>query len=171
MKSLILGGVRSGKTRYAEQQAMASERPVTVVATALALDAEMGARIARHRADRPAHWAVVEEPLALEACLRRLDGPDRVIVVDCLTLWLTQLLEAGEARLKHETEALLAALPDLGADLLLVSNETGLGIMPLGELTRRFGDVAGRLHQGLAARVDRVVLMVAGLPLTVKGQP
>lgn len=169
MKTLILGGVRSGKSRQAEELATASGRAVTVIATARALDAEMTRRIAAHRALRPAHWAVVEEPRALGAALKAADGDDRIIIVDCLTLWLTQVLEEPEEVLAAETAHLLEVVAGLNADVVLIGNETSLGIMPLGELTRRYGDLAGRLHQDLAARCDRVVLMLAGLPLSLKG--
>jgi adenosylcobinamide kinase / adenosylcobinamide-phosphate guanylyltransferase len=169
VKTLILGGVRSGKSRHAEQLAAASDRAVTVLATARALDAEMTRRIAAHRALRPPHWAVVEEPRALGAALKSADGDERIIIVDCLTLWLTQLLDEPEEVLAAETALLLEAVATARADVLLIGNETSLGIMPLGELTRRYGDLAGRLHQDLAARCDRVVLMVAGLPLSLKG--
>jgi adenosylcobinamide kinase / adenosylcobinamide-phosphate guanylyltransferase len=169
MKTLILGGVRSGKSRHAEELAAATGAAVTVIATARALDEEMAQRIAAHRRHRPPHWTVIEEPLALGDALRRADGAGRVLIVDCLTLWLTQLLELPEAELAAQTGALLEALDTLQADVLLIGNETSLGIMPLGELTRRYGDLAGRLHQELARHSDRVILMVAGLPLVLKG--
>lgn len=170
--TLILGGARSGKTRYAETLAQASGLAVTVVATATAQDEEMRTRIARHRAERPVHWHTVEEPLHLAACLRSHAAVDRCLIVDCLTLWLSNLLTADDAALlARERDALLDALPALPGVLILVSNETGLGIVPLGELTRRYVDEAGRLHQALAARCARVVLTVAGLPLTLKGEP
>lgn len=168
MKTLILGGVRSGKSRLAESLALRSDRPVTYIATANAGDEEMRQRIDTHRARRPDHWTVVEEPLALAAALARAAG--RCIIVDCLTLWLTNLLLAAEpTRLARERDALLEILPRLNGEIAFVSNETGMGIVPLGELTRRFADEAGRLHQDLAQRCDRVVLMVAGLPMTLKG--
>ncbi len=169
MKTLILGGVRSGKSRHAEELASAAGGAVTVIATARALDEEMVRRIETHRLHRPAHWAVIEEPLALGAALRAADGAGRVLVVDCLTLWLTQLLDLPDEELSAQTTALLDTLATLRAEVILIGNETGLGIMPLGELTRRYGDLAGRLHQDLARRADRVILMVAGLPLLLKG--
>ncbi len=169
MKELILGGMRSGKSRLAEQQAQASQRPVTYIATALAGDEEMRRRIAEHRARRPSSWTVVEEPLALARALRANASCERCVIVDCLTLWLTQLLSAGEDRFAQEREALLAVLPELEGHLILVSNETGLGIVPLGALNRRFCDEAGRLHQDLARICDRVLLTVAGLPQVLKG--
>ena len=149
--------------------AAATGAAVTVIATARALDEEMAQRIAAHRRDRPPHWSVIEEPLALGNALRRADGAGRVLIVDCLTLWLTQLLELPQAELAAHTSALLEAFDALHADVLLIGNETSLGVMPLGEVTRRYGDLAGRLHQELAHRSDRVILMVAGLPLVLKG--
>ncbi len=170
MKELILGGMRSGKSRLAEQHAQATNLPVTYIATATAQDDEMRARIAHHQTQRPQHWQLVEEPLALAAALRRHAAKDRCVLVDCLTLWLTNLLcLEDEARLRQETAALLEVLPTLPGQFILVSNETGMGVVPLGELTRRYCDEAGRLHQAVAARCDQVILTVAGLPLILKG--
>ncbi|MBJ6610527.1 MAG: bifunctional adenosylcobinamide kinase/adenosylcobinamide-phosphate guanylyltransferase [Candidatus Thiothrix moscowensis] len=170
MQALILGGARSGKSRYAETLALQSGREVVYLATAQAHDAEMQARIQHHRVMRPAHWQTLEEPLALAAALQQHARPQRVLLVDCLTLWLSNLLCLDdETRLHTETTGLLACLPSLPGDVLLVSNEVGLGIVPLGELTRRYVDHAGWLHQQLAASVDNVVFMVAGLPYPLKG--
>lgn len=172
MKTLILGGARSGKSRLAERLAADSGLDVTYVATATAGDAEMYARIAAHRARRPVHWASVEEPLALAETLHRHARPDGLILVDCLTLWLTNLLLCPDQdRFAHERAELLAALPDLPGALVLVSNETGLGVVPLGELSRRYCDEAGWLHQDLAQQCDRVIFTVAGLPHVLKGVP
>ena len=147
MKELILGGVRSGKSRLAEQHARESGLPVTYIATATVQDDEMRARVAHHQAQRPDHWAIVEEPLALAAALQRHAAANHCVLVDCLTLWLTNLLCAeDEARLHREIAALLDVLPGLPGHIILVSNETGMGIVPLGELTRRYCDEAGRLH-------------------------
>ena len=171
MKTLILGGVRSGKSRLAERLARESGRPVTYIATATAGDAEMTERIAAHRARRPANWAVIETPLALAAALQAHARADGCLIIDCLTLWLTNLLLVDDAAaLGRERQALLDALGDLPGDILLVGNETGMGIVPLGELTRRYCDAAGWLHQDIAARCDRVLLTVAGLPLALKGE-
>lgn len=170
LKTLILGGVRSGKSRLAETLALQSGLPVTYVATAIAGDEEMRRRIEFHRQRRPAPWTVVEEPYALAAALRPHAVEGRCVIVDCLTLWLTQLLCAGEELLAKERDALLAALPEIKAHLILVSNETGLGIVPLDALTRRFADEAGRLHQALAERCEHVVLTLAGLPWVLKGE-
>lgn len=170
MHTLILGGARSGKSALAERLAAASGREVLYVATSQPGDAEMAARIARHRARRPAHWGCVEEPLALAAVLRAHARADRVLLVDCLTLWLANLLgDADPQRFVRERDALLEAFPALPGAVLFVSNEVGLGIVPMGELTRRFVDEAGRLHQSLAARCERVAFVAAGLPLMLKG--
>ena len=170
MKQLILGGVRSGKSRLAEQHAIATHLPVVYIATAQAQDAEMQERIQHHQTNRPQHWTVLEEPLALAQALQAQAMDGRCVLVDCLTLWLTNLLcLQNEIRLQQETETLLETLPNLPGEIILVSNETGMGIVPLGELTRRYCDEAGRLHQAIAARCESVILTVAGLPLTLKG--
>lgn len=169
MRELILGGMRSGKSRLAEQHAQESGLPVTYLATATAQDDEMRQRIAHHQAQRPDHWRLVEEPIALAVALQRHAAADRCLLVDCLTLWLTNLLCLDEeARLRQEIDALLGALPRLPGTIILVSNETGMGVVPLGELTRRYCDEAGRLHQALAQKCDKVILTVAGLPLVLK---
>jgi len=170
MKTLILGGVRSGKSRLAERLARASGRPVVYVATATAGDAEMARRIEAHRERRPGDWALVEEPVALAQALADHGTAGRLLLVDCLTLWLTNLLgDPDPDRSERERLALLRTLPALGCDLLLVSNETNMGVIPLGEMSRRFCDHSGLLHQELASLCDRVVLTVAGLPLVLKG--
>lgn len=168
--TLILGGVRSGKSRLAERCARESGRAVTYIATATADDTEMQARIASHRRTRPEHWSLREEPLALAATLRACDTTPHCLLVDCLTLWLTNLLLADDdQRFNDEIDALVATLPTLSSQVLLVSNETNMGIVPLGELSRRYCDEAGRLHQAVAAVCDNVVLTVAGLPHALKG--
>ena len=170
MRELILGGVRSGKSRLAEQHAQATGLPVIYIATATAEDEEMRARIAHHQQQRSAQWRVVEEPLALAAVLQREAAENRCVLVDCLTLWLTNLLCAqDEARLQQEVAELLRVLPVLSGHIILVSNETGMGVVPLGELTRRYCDEAGRLHQAVAQSCEKVILTVAGLPLNLKG--
>ncbi|MFC2974502.1 bifunctional adenosylcobinamide kinase/adenosylcobinamide-phosphate guanylyltransferase [Azotobacter bryophylli] len=172
MLELILGGARSGKSRLAERLARESGLAVCYVATSQALDDEMAERIAQHRARRPAEWALVEEPLALARVLREQAAPGRCLLVDCLTLWLTNLLLADDPqRLAQEREALLECLAELPGRVILVSNETGLGVVPLGELSRRYVDEAGWLHQALAERCRRVLFCVAGLPMTLKGDP
>lgn len=169
--TLILGGVRSGKSRLAERLAHDSGCDVVYVATAQARDdAELHDRIEAHRVRRPAAWHTVEEPLLLAAALHAHDAPGRCLLIDCLTLWLTNLLCVGDdATLAREREALIGTLPALRANVVLVANEAGLGVVPLGDLSRRFLDEAGVLHQRLAAQCDRVLLTVAGLPLALKG--
>ena len=170
MRNLILGGARSGKSRLAEQLASDSGLPVTYIATSQALDGEMNERVQLHRQRRPAEWGLIEEPLALAAVLRAEAAEGRCLLVDCLTLWLTNLLMLeDEQRLAEERDALLDCLAQLPGTLILVSNETGLGVVPMGELTRRYVDQAGWLHQAVAERCQRVVLTVAGLPLMLKG--
>jgi adenosylcobinamide kinase/adenosylcobinamide-phosphate guanylyltransferase len=144
---------------------------VVYVATAQVRDAEMQQRIAHHQARRPTHWQVIEAGQNLAQVLQQQASPERCVLVDCLTLWLTQLLcEVGEAELRREVDALLTVLPTLPGQIILVSNETNMGIVPLGELSRRYCDEAGRLHQQVGAICERVILTVAGLPLTVKGK-
>ena len=169
MPELILGGARSGKSRFAERLAAESGLAVTYIATSQPLDGEMTERIAHHRERRPAHWALVEEPLQLARVLRERAAAERCLLVDCLTLWLTNLLMLDDpARLAEERDALLECLDGLPGRILLVSNETGLGVVPFGELTRRYVDEAGWLHQAVAERAQRVTFMVAGLPMTLK---
>lgn len=171
MKELILGGARSGKSAFAQRQALTSGWPVVYLATAQAGDAEMAERIARHRAERPSDWGLVEEPLALAAALRAHAAAERCLLVDCLTLWLSNLLAAGDPCLRAETQALLTVLPTLPGRVLLVSNEVGQGIVPAHPLARRFRDEAGHLHQAIAQCCDRVSFVIAGLPLTLKDCP
>ncbi|MBT2296443.1 bifunctional adenosylcobinamide kinase/adenosylcobinamide-phosphate guanylyltransferase [Pseudomonas fluorescens] len=170
MLQLILGGARSGKSRLAEKLASDTRLPVTYIATSQPLDGEMNDRVAQHRARRPAEWALVEEPLALAQVLRANAGSEQCLLVDCLTLWLTNLLMLDNPEQLHaERDALLECVATLPGEIIFVSNETGMGVVPLGELTRRYVDEAGWLHQALAERCQRVVLTVAGLPLTLKG--
>jgi adenosylcobinamide kinase/adenosylcobinamide-phosphate guanylyltransferase len=177
---LILGGARSGKSRHAEQLALAARQPVCYIATAQDGDTEMAARIAHHRNRRPAHWQTVEAPAELAAALREQAAPETVVLVDCLTLWLSNLLfdvhaaapEHGPieppARYALERTALLECLPQLPGRIICVSNEIGFGVVPMGALTRFFADEMGRLNQEVAALADRVTLTVAGLPLELK---
>jgi len=170
MHSLILGGARSGKSALAERIASGSAREVVYIATAQARDAEMTERIAHHRARRPKEWLCVEEPLALASVLCTHARADRCLLVDCLTLWLSNMLgDADPQCFERERAALLDALPALPGGIVLVSNEVGLGIVPMGELTRRYVDEAGRLHQALASHCERVIFVAAGLPLALKG--
>ena len=169
MQQLILGGARSGKSRLAEQLALQSGLAVTYIATATVGDDEMASRIDLHRQRRPAHWALVEEPIALAEVLQQQAGELKLLLVDCLSLWLTNLLCADKPeQMQQQIDALMAVLPNLPGQLIMVSNEVGLGITPMGELSRRFQDELGTLHQRLAQQSDRVVLSVAGLPHVLK---
>ncbi|RZG82774.1 bifunctional adenosylcobinamide kinase/adenosylcobinamide-phosphate guanylyltransferase [Acinetobacter pittii] len=171
MLQLILGGARSGKSRLAEQTAIDRQLAVTYVATAQALDPEMQSRITHHQNQRPSHWSLVEEPLYLAKMLQKIDQPNQIILVDCLTLWLTNLLLLEDQNVQQfECEQLLKILPMLESEIILVSNETGLGVVPLGEISRRFVDEAGRLHQSLGQIADKVVFCVAGFPMILKGE-
>jgi adenosylcobinamide kinase/adenosylcobinamide-phosphate guanylyltransferase len=181
---LIIGGARSGKSALAEQRARQSGLAVTYVATGQPGDAEMAGRIAHHRQRRPAEWGLIEEPLTLVQALTEAAASERCLLVDCLTLWLSNLLfadpasaalEAGERveggdfqLLRRETSALVQLLPTLPGRILLVTNEVGWGIVPLGALTRFWMDEAGRLNQCVAARCQRVTLVVAGCALEIK---
>lgn len=167
MRELILGGARSGKSRLAEQRARDSGLDVLYVATAQAGDDEMAARIAAHRARRPPEWTTIEAPHGLGAALGSHGRRDRLLLVDCLTLWLGNLVH-DETHLDTEWRALLKTLPGLPGEIVLVSNEVGLGIVPDNALARRFRDAAGRLNQDVAAACERVTFVAAGLPLTLK---
>jgi adenosylcobinamide kinase/adenosylcobinamide-phosphate guanylyltransferase len=170
MHTLILGGVRSGKSRLAERLARDSGLAVTYLATARASDAEMTARIEAHRAHRPADWRLIEEPVALTERLRAAAAADRCVLVECLTLWLSNLLWAeDEPMLQRELEALPELLPRLPGRVILVGNETNLGVIPANALARRFCDLAGTLHQRLAEHCGAVYFTAAGLPLALKG--
>jgi adenosylcobinamide kinase/adenosylcobinamide-phosphate guanylyltransferase len=165
----VLGGARSGKSRFAVASQASSTR-VTFVATAEAGDADMMARIARHRAERPPHWRTVEEPYDLVPRLRACCAEADAVVVDCLTLWVSNLMLRGDADewIVKQGEELVALLAPGLAHVTLVSNEVGEGVHPPTEDGRRFRDLLGRVNQRVAAAADRVVLMVAGLPLVVK---
>jgi adenosyl cobinamide kinase/adenosyl cobinamide phosphate guanylyltransferase len=165
--TLILGGARSGKSREAEALVSASPPPWRYVATAQALDDEMAERIALHRGRRGEGWRTHEAPLDLAGTLRELARDLAPILVDCLTLWLSNLM-LGDHDIGNAVAGLEAALDAACAPIVLVANEVGLGIVPENALARRFRDEAGRLNQRLAARADRVLLMVAGLRLEVK---
>jgi adenosylcobinamide kinase/adenosylcobinamide-phosphate guanylyltransferase len=164
--TLVLGGARSGKSRYAEALITALAPPWIYVATAAALDAEMAQRIAAHRARRHAGWTTVEAPRALAATLA--EHAVAPVLVDCLTLWLSNLMMA-DAAIEDEIERLVAVLGRARAPVVLVGNEVGSGIVPDNALARRFRDLQGSLNQRIATQADRVVLMVAGLPLDLKG--
>jgi adenosylcobinamide kinase / adenosylcobinamide-phosphate guanylyltransferase len=180
-RTLVFGGARSGKSAYAEQLAAASDKEVVYIATAAAGDAEMTDRIAHHQERRPQHWRTVEEPIALAAALAGWRSPQRLVLVDCLTLWLSNLMfsdgrqypEVGTIALPavfhRERAALLDELAVERGDVVLVSNEVGMGIVPWGAVSRAYADEAGRLNQAVAAACERVAFVAAGLPLLLKG--
>lgn len=182
--TLILGGARSGKSAHAERLATDAGKEVVYIATSRAGDGEMAVRIAHHRERRPRQWNTVEEELALAQALQAHCAPQRLILVDCLTLWLSNLMfcdgreypEVGAVMLPerfHQERAALLDLLDAGppGDIVFVSNEVGMGIVPWGAVSRSFADEAGRLNQAVAARADRVLFVAAGLPLVLKGAP
>jgi adenosylcobinamide kinase/adenosylcobinamide-phosphate guanylyltransferase len=166
--TLVLGGARSGKSRYAEAAAMATPSPWIYIATAEPFDDEMKTRIAEHRGRRGGQWQTIEAPLDLAGAIAAAPA-GATVLVDCLTLWLNNLM-FNERDIDAETQRLEAALEARQASAVLVSNEVGSGIVPENAESRRFRDLQGRLNQRIAARADRVVLLVAGLPLVVKGQ-
>jgi adenosylcobinamide kinase / adenosylcobinamide-phosphate guanylyltransferase len=165
--TLILGGARSGKSRYAERLIEVAAASGTYCATAEAGDAEMAARIAEHRARRGRFWRTIEAPLELAEAVGAETAPDRPVLVDCLTLWLSNLMLADRP-LDREFSRLAAALRDAAGPVVLVANEVGLGLVPETPLGREFRDAAGRLNQEMAALADRVVFVAAGLPLLLK---
>jgi adenosylcobinamide kinase/adenosylcobinamide-phosphate guanylyltransferase len=181
-RTLVFGGARSGKSAYAEKLAEESGKAVIYVATAQAGDREMAARIARHRDDRNPEWTTVEEPLALGQTIAQWSSADRLVLVECLTLWLSNLLFAEEtafpeggdiappAGFTQQRALLLQSLEHAAGDVILVSNEVGMGVVPHGAISRWFVDEAGRLNQEIAKRCERVFWVAAGLPLALKGQ-
>ena len=171
MIQLILGGARSGKSRLAEQYAIQSGLEVSYIATAQAHDDEMRDRIRHHQQQRPSDWKVIEESLNLAKTLLAIDHPQQLILVDCLTLWMSNLLLLEDPSVQvTQCQELLEVLPQLKAEIILVSNETGLGVVPMGQLSRRFVDESGRLHQQLGQIADRVLFCIAGFPMTLKGE-
>ncbi|MDB5118685.1 MAG: cobU [Mucilaginibacter sp.] len=188
-RTLILGGARSGKSAHAEQLALAAAsefgKELIYIATAQACDTEMASRIGQHRqrrdANAAARWITVEEPLALGAALTQWCAPQRLVLVDCLTVWLSNLLfsetrdypEVGHidppASFVEQRALFLQALAQAAGDVILVSNEVGMGVVPQGAVSRWFVDEAGRLNQAVAAACERAVLVVAGLPMVLKG--
>lgn len=166
MLELILGGARSGKSRIAEERAIASGKQLFYIATAQAGDAEMAQRIQHHREQRDRRWTVIEEPCRLAEVLVATAAPKRCLLVDCLTLWMSNLLQHD--RWPQERQALVDLLPQLPGDIILVSNEVGMGIIPMGELNRQFVDESGRLHQELTNLCHRVTFTVAGIPQLLK---
>lgn len=166
--TLVLGGARSGKSRYAEQLIEAVADSATYCATAAAGDTEMAARIAVHRARRRPLWRTIEEPLALAPTIAAEARCGCPLLVDCLTLWLSNVMLAG-LHVDQEIGALVAALRFAAGPVVLVANEVGMGLVPETPLGRAFRDAAGRLNQEVAAVADRVVFVAAGLPLVLKG--
>ncbi len=170
MRQLILGGARSGKSRHAQQIATTQNKNVIFIATATADDAEMTARIAAHRRERPENWQTVEEPMDLASAVLKYSSPENFVVVDCLTMWLAKLQMIFNAQFERcePLQDFYEAQLKLKGDIIYVSNEISMGVVPLGAETRAFVDSMGRLHQFLAKQCDKVTLMVAGLPLEVK---
>jgi adenosylcobinamide kinase / adenosylcobinamide-phosphate guanylyltransferase len=166
---LVTGGARSGKSRYAEERGRATGGRLLYIATAEARDDEMARRIAAHRGRRGADWTTVEAPVEIARALTANRGRFDAVLVDCVTLWLSNLLErADESAIEGAVDAFIAAAHDFGAPVFVVTNELGSGIVPESALARKFRDVAGWMNQRLAAAADEVVLMVAGLPVVVK---
>lgn len=170
MKTLILGGARSGKSAYAEQQAALTQRPRLYLATATAGDGEMVARIGQHQARRGEEWQTVEEGLAIAPILLDPKWQEHVILVDCLTLWISNVLVDATLDVTQQRTVLCDAVAGSRAHIILVSNEVGLGITPMNALARQFIDEAGWLHQQLANVCDRVIFVAAGLPLVMKAK-
>ncbi|HWT71510.1 MAG TPA: bifunctional adenosylcobinamide kinase/adenosylcobinamide-phosphate guanylyltransferase [Oxalicibacterium sp.] len=179
--TLIIGGARSGKSAHAEALAAGSGKRVVYIATAQPTDAEMAARIAHHQERRKAGWLTIEEPIALAAAITRHSSKDTVVLIDCLTVWLSNLLFAEHGKfpdigpieapacVERECRDFLQALQHAAGDVIIVSNEVGQGIVPQGAIARWFVDEAGRLNQSVAAQCDRAILVVAGLPMVLKG--
>ncbi|GAB2661325.1 bifunctional adenosylcobinamide kinase/adenosylcobinamide-phosphate guanylyltransferase [Vibrio panuliri] len=171
---LILGGARSGKSSFAESQVLASDKSVRhYVATATATDDEMRQRIAHHQARRDEHWQLHEEPLELVSLLRTF-SVDEIVLVDCLTLWMSNVIFAGgqtasEEEISRRVADLVSGLEQCAADVILVSNEVGLGVVPMGEVTRLFVDHAGWMNQAIAKVAKQVTFVAAGLPMKLKG--
>lgn len=170
----VLGGARSGKSAYAEQLALTSQLAVTYIATAQVYDDEFAQRVAHHQARRPKDWQIIEAPFNLATTLETHATENSCVIVDCLTLWLAQCIcpdcELPETvSWEKERAALLTVLPNLKGNVILVSNEVGMGIVPLGEINRQFQDEQGRLNQSVAKLANKVSFIAAGLPLTLKG--
>ncbi|MQX52621.1 bifunctional adenosylcobinamide kinase/adenosylcobinamide-phosphate guanylyltransferase [Alcanivorax sediminis] len=169
--TLVLGGIRSGKSALAEKLAQEKDGPVVYVATATIEDVEMQERVRLHRLQRPSQWWLEEEPLALGSVLRRkaLMNPVPNLLIDCMSLWVSNLLHAGDDVFNRERDGFLTSLVRYPGEVVIVSNEVGLGIIGMDPLTRRFADELGWLNQALAKRCDKVVLSIAGIAQTLKG--
>lgn len=171
--TLITGPARSGKTRLAVDWATSFPRPRAYIATAQNLDGEMDERIRRHQEERGTSFQTFEEPLALPALLPQIKGAFSVIIIDCLTLWISNLMGKSEEKgafFQGAMMDLVSVLPTLETPVILIGNEVGWGIVPDNPLARAFRDLSGRLQQSVAQLADQVILMVAGIPLVVKGQ-
>lgn len=171
---LILGGARSGKSAYAEQLASASKLAVIYIATAQIYDDEFAKRVAHHQARRPKNWQIIEAPFNLATTLNTYAKENACVIVDCLTLWLAQCIcpdcqLPASVSWEKERTALLEVLPTLKGSVILVSNEVGMGIVPLGEINRQFQDEQGRINQAVAKLADEVSFVAAGIPLQLKG--
>jgi adenosylcobinamide kinase/adenosylcobinamide-phosphate guanylyltransferase len=170
---LILGGARSGKSRFALERGAALGRENVFIATALPSDEEMARRIERHRRERPKGWKTLEEPLRLVDTLQAVEGKAEVVVIDCLTLWLSNLLTAvgeSEEKILGEINQLIKVARSVNLSVVAVSNEVGLSIVPMNPLSRRFRDLSGLLHQRWAAEADEVYWMMAGIAVLIKGK-
>jgi len=173
MQHLILGGARSGKSNYAEQCAQLSQKEVIYIATGTAGDEEMRLRIAHHKENRPRYWTTLEEPIALADAIAQHNNPRYFLLVDCLTLWLSNILFDNQGNYQEDIflqqkQALLIELSQLDTDIALVSNEVGLGVTPIDKMSRKFVDEAGRLHQQLAKQCSHVSLVTAGIAQALK---
>ena len=173
MNTLVLGGAKSGKSLFAETLAIQSTKELVYIATAQSHDNEMEQRISLHqqrRVEQNVNWMTIDEPIALSKVIQQESFNNRLILIDCLTLWLSNLLFAlDEKQRQAEIDDLFECLAGCQAELVFVSNETGLGIVPMNQLSRQFIDLSGKLHQQMAQVSDRVIMIVAGLPLVLKG--
>jgi len=165
--TLVLGGARSGKSSFAERMTVAHPRGCVYLATAEVGDEEMAERVRRHRARREANWRMVEAPLDIAGALVAETEQGAAVLVDCLTLWLSNLMAGGRDP-GQETEALVRALGQVGGPVVFVSNEVGQGIVPMNPDARAFRDYAGQLHQTIAAAADRVIFVIAGIATVLK---
>lgn len=167
---MIVGGARSGKSQLAEKLAKQTGFPVTYIATATAEDDEMAERIRQHQKRRPKHWQVIEESICLGSMINQLSGQNQCLLVDCITLWLCNILGHENTPLWYqEKQSFIDALKQYQGTLILVTNEVGSGVVPMGELSRRFCDEAGWMNQTLARHCDRVIQCIVGLPNVLKG--
>jgi len=170
--TLILGGARSGKSAYAQKMAQGGRAKVAFIATCMPKDKEMAARIRLHKRARPAGWKTFEDPENIPALLGKIGTSFNIVVIDCLTLWVSGFVLKGNSfiSIKKETKSLLRALRKINACSIVVSNEVGQGIVPDNKLARDFRDIAGKVNQLVASQADEVFFMVAGLPLNIKGK-